>query len=334
MLEIDGSFGEGGGQILRSSLALSSLTGKGFRIRGIRAKRKNPGLQPQHLTSVRVMKMLTNARVRGDYLGSTELEFEPGEVVEGSFTVDVGTAGSVSLIAMTGIPLMINRRISLRIRGGTDVPLSPPVDYMRLVFIPLLEKMGITGKIEVKRRGHYPEGGGEVEVYGFRGEPRDLVLDSFGELREITGVSHVTSLPAHIAKRQIQGAMEVLREFNVPVKVEEEVSNEGSRGTGLVLSAHGLSIMGASSLGEKGITAENVGRKAGTELLKELKTGAAVDSHMGDMLVTFSAFANLEYTGSLLTQHTETNIEVIRKFLEIDVKIEGRSPFKLRLKRK
>ncbi|MCG3108363.1 RNA 3'-terminal phosphate cyclase [Metallosphaera sp. J1] len=334
MLEIDGSFGEGGGQILRSSLTLSCLTGRGFRIRGIRAKRKNPGLQPQHLASVRVMKMLTNARVRGDYLGSTELAFEPGNVIEGDFSVDVGTAGSVTLIAMTAIPVMINRKISLRIRGGTDVPLSPPVDYMRLVLIPVLEKMGITGKIEVKRRGHYPEGGGEVVVYGFRGEPSDLVLSHFGELREIRGISHVTSLPSHIARRQVTGAMEVLKEFKVPVNIEEEITKEGSKGTGIVLAAYGSSVMGANSIGEIGVTAENVGRKAGTDLVRELKTGAGVDSHMGDMLVIFSAFANLEYSASFLTQHTETNIEVTRKFLGVDVTLEGKSPSRIRIRRK
>ncbi|MEM0374506.1 MAG: RNA 3'-terminal phosphate cyclase, partial [Sulfolobales archaeon] len=181
MIEIDGSFGEGGGQILRTSLTLSALTGKPFRIYNIRAKRPKPGLQMQHLTAVRVVKELCNADVRGDYLGSLNLEFKPNKIVEsGEFNFDVTTAGSVTLIIQTILPLLINRNIIVKIKGGTDVPKAPTIDYIRLVFLNILNKIGLSANIILIKRGHYPEGGGEVIIRDVRGKIEKFEILEFG----------------------------------------------------------------------------------------------------------------------------------------------------------
>ena len=333
MIEIDGSFGEGGGQILRTALTLSALTKKEFRIYNIRAKRANPGLQRQHLTAVIAVKTLTNAEVKGDKVGSTELIFKPNDIVEkGEFTFDVGTAGSVTLILQTILPLMLNRNITVKIRGGTDVPKAPTIDYIRLVFLPILEKVGIKVDLELVRRGHYPEGGGEIIIKNVRGNPHSFSLMNFGKLIEIIGISHVSSLPSHIAERQKNSATSLLNNLGVKVDIQLDIrEKEISRGSGITLAAiGGESIIGADSLGERGKRAEIVGEEAAKKLLDELRSNAATDSHMGDMLMLYASLYKGEYTSSRLTEHAKTNAEVIKKFLGTNVEIKGSSPFTFR----
>jgi RNA 3'-terminal phosphate cyclase (ATP) len=332
VIEIDGSFGEGGGQILRTSLTLSVLTGRPFKMRNIRAKRKNPGLQHQHLSAVRVMKLLAKAKVRGDFLGSTELEFVPGEVQEGNYSLDVGTAGSVVLIAMTALPVILNRNVRLTLRGGTDVPLSPPVDYMRLVYLPILEKMGMRAELRVSRRGHYPQGGGEIVLENVRGNPTPLSLTEMGEATKFVGVSHVSSLPGDIARRQADSARRHLEKFGKPVHIELEIDEVGSKGSGIVVVAVGDSLMGGSALGERGVMAEIVGERAAEQLLQDMSSGGALDRHMSDMLMVLCALNNLRYTGAQLTEHAKTNLEVIRKFLNVNITLRGERPFFLECK--
>ncbi|MEM3195334.1 MAG: RNA 3'-terminal phosphate cyclase [Metallosphaera sp.] len=332
MIELDGSFGEGGGQILRTSLALSCLTGKGFKITNIRAKRKNPGLQPQHLSSVELMKAICSARVKGDELNSTVLVFEPEEIKEGDFTIDIGTAGSISLVAITALPVMINRKITLKIRGGTDVPHSPPIDYLRLILIPILEKAGIKGEIGLVRRGHFPKGDGEAVFSFFNAKISEVNLTEFGKLSEIAGISHSTSLPPHVAKRQIQGTLRILNQLKVPTKIIEDTETTGTVGSGIVLAARGDSVIGSSSLGERGVSAEKIGENAAKDLISELSSGAAVDSHMSDILITLSSLTNLDYIGSSFTLHAMTNLEVVKRFVRVNVDLQGHSPFRLKIR--
>ncbi len=335
MIEIDGSFGEGGGQILRTSLTLSALTNKPFVIYNIRANRPKPGLQRQHLTAVRVVKELTNAITRGDVLNSTRLEFKPQGLVEnGDFTFDVGTAGSVTLIVQTILPLMINRKIRIKLKGGTDVPKSPSIDYIRYTFLEILNKIGINANIRLIKRGHYPEGGGEIEVSDVRGDPREFSLTEFGKLIEIVGISHVSNLPEHIAIRQAESAKKVLEKLGVNIKIENDIrANESSRGTGIFLDARGeKSFMGSDSLGERGKRAEIVGEEAAKQLIEDLNTKAAVDRHMSDMLMLYAGLYGGEYTGSQLTLHARTNIEIIKRFLELkNVELRGEHPFYLKI---
>ncbi|BAB65566.1 RNA 3'-terminal phosphate cyclase [Sulfurisphaera tokodaii] len=337
MIEIDGSFGEGGGQILRTSLTLSALTKKPFRIYKIRANRPKPGLQRQHLTAVEAVKKLTNAKVKGDFVGSTELVFEPEDIVEkGDFEFDVGTAGSVTLILQTILPLLINRNIKVTIKGGTDVPKSPSIDYIRLTFLSLLEKIGIRVNLILIRRGHYPEGGGEIKITEVKGNPSSFSLMERGELLMIKGISHVSSLPSHIAERQAKSAKEfLLSKIKIPVEIEIDVrENERSKGSGIALTAiFEKTFLGSDSLGEKGKRAEIVGEEAAKSIYEEIISNATVDRHMSDMLMLYASLYYGEYIGSELTSHARTNSEIIKKFLNVNIQISGEKPFIFRAKK-
>uniref|UniRef100_A0A2U9IKS8 RNA 3'-terminal phosphate cyclase n=1 Tax=Acidianus sulfidivorans JP7 TaxID=619593 RepID=A0A2U9IKS8_9CREN len=330
MIEIDGSFGEGGGEILRTSLTLSAITKKPFRIYNIRSNRKNPGLQMQHLTAVRLIKKLCNAETKGDFLGSKELIFVPREIQENlEITENVTTAGSTTLIAVAAIPIIINRNIKIRLIGGTDVPKSPTIDYLRMVYLGILNKIGITGKISLIKRGHYPKGGGIIELYDFKGQGERFVLDKIGKIEIIKGISHVSSLPSHIAERQAKSAKEILSsQFrDVKIDIDIDIRQGESEGSGITLAAYGESIIGSDSLGEKGKRAEKVGEEAAKLLIEDIQKGAGVDRHMSDMLMLYACLYGGKFTGAAYTSHASTNAEIIKKFLNVDIEIKGSSPF-------
>ncbi len=330
MIEVDGSFGEGGGQILRTLLTFSALTGKDFRLKNIRGNRPKPGLQRSHLSAVNAVASICGASVKGNMLGSETLEFTPGEIKEPlELTVDVGTAGSVTLILQSLIPIMIGRKISVIIRGGTDVPKSPTSDYMSYVFMGVMERAGIKGKIEVKRRGYYPRGGGEVIALGFKGGEEFSIL-SMGDVKRAVVMSHVTSLPVEIAKREARAASEELSNFPVEVKIKEEKGI--GNGTATLVYLEGESVMGADSLGAIGKRAEDVGKEAASHLMKDYMTGGAVDSFMGDMLMVYASLFGGEYKGSFLTCHAKTNAQVIKMF-GVDLEVNGASPFIAKVRR-
>ena len=335
---IDGSFGEGGGQILRTSLALSALTLKPIKIINIRAKRSNPGLRPQHLTAVKIIATITNAEVKGAYVGSTQLEFYPKIRRGGKFQFDIGTAGSISLVLQAVIPAMLfaDRPSELTIRGGTDVSWSPPIDYMRQVFTHWLKLMGAKVDITVLRRGHYPRGGGLVKV---RVEPvnklKAINVLERDEVTAIKGISHAVKLPKHVALRQAKAAKEYLikKGFNediIDINLEFYQPSQDPHlgpGSGIVLWAitRNNCILGADSLGAKGKPAEKVGEEAASKLCEELVSNASLDSHMGDMIIPFLALADgiSTVTISKLTMHTYTNIEIVKKILGVNVVYEG-----------
>ncbi|TRM73721.1 RNA 3'-phosphate cyclase, partial [Sulfolobus sp. B5] len=321
-----------GGQILRTSLSLSVITGKPFRIFNIRANRPNPGLQHQHLWAVRLMKIISNAETKGDEVGSKELVFSPRELKGGgNITIDIKTAGSITLLLQTAIPAIVNKNIKLRVLGGTDVPKSPTIDYIRLVYKRVLEKIGINFSLDLIRRGHYPEGGGEVILSEVKGNPHDFSLTKLGKVEKVEGISHVSSLPSHIAERQMNSAKSILTKAlpNVPIDISLDVrQGERSKGSGITLALIGEnSVIGADSLGERGKRAETVGEEASNTLLNDFKTSSAVDRYMSDMLMIYACLFRGEFVGAELTSHALTNIEVIRKFLEVKVEIKGKSPF-------
>lgn len=336
MIVIDGSIGEGGGQILRYTLALASLLNKPVRIVNIRAKRKNPGLQPQHLTCVKAVATLAEAEVEGAYRGSMELVFRPKKLRGGSFVFDVGTAGSVSLVLQSLLPILpfLDRKTTIEIRGGTDVPMSPPIDYLRYVLQPLLKRLGYRIDIEVVRRGHYPRGGGIVKVivdpvHGL--ESMDIV--ERGDIKIIKGRSHCVKLPGHVAERQAKAAKDCLlsRGINKPIEIELEYYEPDrdphlGPGSGIVLySETENSILGGDALGAKGKYAEEVGKEAAEKLYRELSTGAAIDRHAADMLIPLMALARgvSRITVSELTPHTITAIEVVKILAGTEAQIRG-----------
>ncbi|WP_029551032.1 RNA 3'-terminal phosphate cyclase [Thermococcus zilligii] len=326
-VEIDGSYGEGGGQILRTAVALSVITGKAVRITRIRANRPNPGLRPQHLHGILALKELSNARVKGAQVGSTELEFVPGEAKPGHIRVPLSTAGSITLVLQALLPAMAFIGGSFEITGGTDVPWSPPVDYLKYVTLFALGKMGVKAELEIKRRGHYPKGGGAVagKVEPWE-EMKPLVALEWKKIERFSGISHATNLPAHVAERQAKAARERIEEhYNAPVEIETEVSGSLGPGSGVVVWAETEGLrLGGDALGERGKPAEVVGREAADELLDQLKTRAAVDKFLGDQLIPFLAFAGGEVKVAEITNHLLTNVWVVERFFGKVFEVEGK----------
>ncbi|TXT56692.1 MAG: RNA 3'-terminal phosphate cyclase [Candidatus Thorarchaeota archaeon] len=337
MIELDGSYGEGGGQILRSAIALSALAKRAIRISNIRAGRSNPGLRRQHLAGIEVIAKLTDAKVKGLEVGSTKVEFRPSEKRGGFLEYDIGTAGAISLLLQAALPVAVfaPEQVELHIRGGTDVAWSPPIDYIQNVFVPIIERMGCTIKIHQIKRGHYPKGGGKVKVII---EPvkelQPIDATNFGQVEKIEGISHCVRLPSHIAERQATSAEEILRKYGFEdITIERESYKKKSdphlgAGTGIVIwaeSDQGYRV-GADALGARGKPAEKVGREAAKKLITEISSDQAVDSHLADMLVPYLALAKGTSTIGItkLTSHLETNVWVARKLLDVEVELVGK----------
>jgi RNA 3'-phosphate cyclase len=321
LIEIDGSSGEGGGQILRSSLALAAVLKKEVRIFNIRAGRSEPGLRAQHFTGARAVSDLCNGSYQGLEIGSSEFVFRPGSIEGGNFRFDVGTAGSITLVLQALMPLLpfASRQVTLEVRGGTDVKWSPPVDYLKHVTLPLLARMGVTVSLEVVTRGHYPKGGGVVRVSSVpSGSLKHIVGLKGGRVTSIVGVSHTTKLPSHIAKRQAAAAVQVIEEKRLPspeIEIESlEDASYSSPGSGILLAARleNSSIVGGDCLGERGMPAEEVGRVAAMRIVEEIETGCYLDRHMGDMVIPYLCLAEgvSDVSVSRITPHTLTNINV------------------------
>ncbi len=336
-IEIDGSMGEGGGQILRYSLALSAVLLKPVHIYNIRVKRSNPGLRPQHLTGVKALASITGAELRGASVGSLEVWFKPRYRRGGYYRFDIGTAGSVTLVIQAILPALLfaDRDSVVEITGGTDVSWSPPVDYMRYVFLPMLKRFGVDAELEVRRRGHYPRGGGHVvlRVRRLMGHLEPIDVIGRGEIMGVRGRSHCVRLPSHVAIRQARAAEKIIVEkLGIRPEIEIEYYERGrdphlGPGSGIVLYALCRnSVLGADSLGARGKPAEKVGEEAAHKLLEELEPGMGLDSHMGDMVIPYISLADgVSCVGvSRLTLHTLTAIMVTRRFLpELDFRVDG-----------
>jgi len=322
MLTIDGSYGEGGGQILRTSLALATLLKTPVKITKIRANRPKPGLANQHLACIKALQTIANARVKGVKLGSTEIEFYPGKIRGGSFKIDIGTAGSISLVLQAlSLPCSFaDEEIKLTIKGGTDVAWSPPIDYVKNVTYVILKKMGFEASLDLIKRGYYPKGNGLVNVEFFPMKKLRGINIERGELIEIKGIAHSLNLPCHIVEREAKAAKEIL-----PCEVKLECKKNFSTGTGIVLWANfGKTVLGSSSLGERGKPAEKVGKEAALELKKEIESQASLDIHMADQIIPFLAIAkgNSSFTVRKITKHLETNIYIVEKIVGNRFEIE------------
>jgi len=329
MLEIDGSFGEGGGQVLRTSLSLSCLLNKPFRIFNIRTKRKKPGLMPQHLMGIRALKLISNARVEGDAVGSTELIFEPEEVKAGDYLFDIGTAGSTSLLLQAIIlPLIFAKsRSSLSLKGGTHVPFSPPFHYISEVFIPILKKLGIRIEAKIESYGFYPKGGGKVRVEIMPSSRiKGMSFLERGGIKKLRGVSGVGNLPLSIAERQKDAALKVLASQGFKAEIEPFSVSTPGQGTFIFLGAETENCLaGFSSLGERGKRAELVGEEAAKNYLNYYSTSACLDHHMADQIVLYLSIAKGEssFTTSEVSNHLITNLWVIEKLSGARYKVEG-----------
>jgi len=338
MIILDGSHGEGGGQIVRTALALSTVTGRAFRVTDIRKNRPQPGLKAQHLTAITALKEICGAKAPLVGLGITELEYAPGAVTGGNYSFDIGTAGSISLLLQALLlPLLFAPKpVKLTLTGGTCGLWQAPVEYFQHVLLPHLQKFAeITCAIE--RRGYYPKGNGRVVV---RVKPRvhDLTLLKIvpfdlsvqGKLVSIHGVSHASAdlEKREVAERQARAAKLLLRKYDVPVTIDTHYSESLSTGSGITLWARFQNgdefhtVLGADAIGERDVSADAVGTIVAENLKKEIDSGAAVDSYLADQLLPFLAFCGGVVKTSTVTEHARTNMMVIEKFLDVKFVVE------------
>jgi RNA 3'-phosphate cyclase len=329
VIEIDGSEGEGGGQILRSSLALALLTGKAFHLKHIRAGRSKPGLQPQHLTCVRAAAAIGQAQVRGDTLGSTDLNFEPGEVVAGDYHFDIRTAGATSLLLHTlYLPLALHGKgpSKLTLVGGTHVLASPCFHFLDVTWRAYLDLMGLPLKLRLIRLGFYPRGGGliQVEIPACT-HLRALHLPERGRVK-VRGFSAVAGLSEDIARRQAKRAVHRLARLASPdcFPLEEWAGGPASVLAIIVDTTPAPALF--FCLGARGKSADKVADEAVDEALAYLKAApAAVDFHSADQILLPLALAqgSSSYSVAGVTQHLLTNATIVRRFLDREVICEG-----------
>jgi len=339
MIKIDGSFGEGGGAILRQALALSTLTGKPFEINNIRSNRPTPGLKAQHMHSIIALEKISNSSVTNCEIGSKKITFIPGHIKNKSVEVDVGTAGSITLLLQSlMLPIVFSgKKVIIKLTGGTDVKWSQPIDYFNNVLVPVFRKYA---DIEVKtlRRGYFPKGNGIVSLQisshseGLNRQPLDFT--NRGKLLQIRGVSHASSdlMDLRVADRQADSAEVQLSNLGVPVRIDRQYSNSHSTGSGILVwgvfgsdtsEVHRPIIIAGDSLGEKNKKSEDIGKEAALNLKKEIESEAVVDKYLADQLIPLLAITSGEIKTSEITKHAKANIYVAEKFLSVKFKIEG-----------
>jgi RNA 3'-terminal phosphate cyclase (ATP) len=328
MLTIDGSYGEGGGQILRTALALSAVLDRPVLIEKIRAGRKNPGLQAQHLAGVRALAQVTGAKVEGATVGSVSLSFAPGGIAGGAYQWDVGTAGAISLVLQTILIPLARARASSRvaITGGTHVPWSPPFPYIEQVLLPVLADMGLRASLTLRRWGFYPKGGGMVEGTVEPSVLRPLTLIHRGPVKEIGGLSAVAGVPLTVAERQRDRALSHLKALGVSCRIDccsVEARNPGTVLFLLVACEGGRA--GLTSLGEKGKPAERVADEACDQVFAYLDRVGVADPFLADQLLVPMTLASgcSSLTTTRVTEHLLTNRWVVEQFLPGRVRIEG-----------
>jgi len=333
MIEIDGAFGSGGGQILRTACALAAVTKNSCRVFNIRKSRPKPGLATQHLLGIQTLAQLCNGRLEGDFLGSKEIKFYPGEIngSRASINVKIETAGSITLVLQTLIPLSLFTPAPIKISfdgGATDTFFSPTVNHFRYVFLKVLEKMGAEVKINILKRGYYPEGGARVEVIISPTKIKNLNLTERGSLRKISVISGASNAlrDKKVAERQIAGVREILGKLKLPTEEKIEYYDTRCPGSQICLIAEfENTVIGTDNLGKLGKRAEDVGKEVALELLKEEKSGACLDKHLADQILPFMALApdKSQVAVSEITGHCKTNIWVIEKFIEGKFEIKG-----------
>lgn len=329
MIEIDGSEGEGGGQILRSALALSILTRRPFKLINIRARRSKPGLQPQHLMCVRAAGTISGAQYKGAANGSAVLYFEPGAVKSGSYTFSIGTAGATALVLHTVyLPLALrgDAPSTVTVTGGTHNTHAPCFHFLETTWAAYLARIGIKVELEMTRPGFYPRGGGEIRaVIHPCSRVNGLSLLACPELTTAGGFSAFAGLPETVGKRQARRVSVRLKsegvESHIPAE-EWEAASPGSVAAVIFRQAPVPPLF--FGLGERGKPSEAVADDAADEAIAFRDSGCPVDPHSADQLLLPLAFSDdaSEYRASEITRHTTTNVETVRKFVDRTISIE------------
>lgn len=350
MIRLDGSQGEGGGQIVRTALSVAPLIGEAIEIENVRARRSTPGLKAQHVLAARAVAQACGGRLHGDEIGSTRIRLDPGPPRSGAYRYDVGSvragAGSTTLVLETVLPTLIAARGESRVEvvGGTHNPWAPPADFVRDVFLRALEPMGVRARLKICRHGFYPRGGGEIALeVASAGSLTSVDRTERGALLRLAIRSAVAALPRSIAERQARAAMEsigasadataapgssteesargALGSPSVPTRVDVEIVDSIGPGTFLtILAEYDAGAAGFTALGERGKRAEEVGREAAEAWLAFDRTGAAVDAHLADQLVLYAALADGEsaFSVSEVTRHLTTNLDTLRRCLGVE----------------
>jgi RNA 3'-phosphate cyclase len=333
LISIDGSIGEGGGQILRTAISLSAALGIEVEVFNIRAKRPKPGLRPQHFWSISATAQLCEAEVDGLVQNSTRVLFSPGPIREKELNLDLGTAGSITLLLQSVVQAISRsgKEIHINIQGGTDVKWSPTIDYFREIAIPFYKLLGITVDLEIKERGFYPIGGGRVSCVlrpPSRITPVDFSHTGHGPIK----ISSICSgLPISVAERQARAASDYIGVNGLKVQ-ETDSKRDDARSPGTSICIHSLkdsdSFIGADGLGERGKAAELVGKETADRFLSEYRSKASVDHHLADMIIPLLAIAGgpSRFTTSLISRHFKTNLIVAEKIAGIRSQVKELSP--------
>ena len=322
IVKIDGMRGEGGGQILRTSLALSMITGKPFRMTSIRSRRKRPGLMRQHLTAVRAAAEISSAEVEGDEINSTSLLFRPGPVLPGKYNFKIGSAGSSTLVFQTVLPalLLAEDESTVVIEGGTHNMMAPPYDFLKKSFLPHLNKMGPKVELELLSWGFYPAGGGVIEaLIKPCAKLKALKLLERGELKSKRCRAVLSSLPSQVAERELNQVRKKLN-WGDSELIEEKVRKPRGPGNVMLFELEYENLTEVfSAFGEKSTAAEKVASGGIAEVREYLTSEAAVGEHLADQLLIPLALAGKgEFLCTTLSSHTLTNIGVIQDFLDVE----------------
>ena len=343
MIIIDGSYGEGGGQILRTAVALSALKKEPIKIVNIRANRPDPGIKSQHYIAIKSVKELCDAETTGLDVGSSTLTFTPGEVKGGCYKFDIGTAGSMILVFQTCIlaALKSKEKVNIKLIGGTDVKWAPTWDYFKYVFIPLLRNLGVSVDVNLMKRGYYPRGGGEAEITIYpNANFKQLKLDDQCVFSDVEGIIHISNLPEHISTRIKQATIKELTKNNINADIRIEQTRSFSPGTGIALWVKSKdTILGVTILGEKSISSEDVGRIVVRDLLNEIESGANLDVHAFDQLLPYLVISNSDESPLFvireLTSHASTTMWVLKHFFSVDFEIkQNEKNVKIKVKNK
>ncbi|HEY6283657.1 MAG TPA: RNA 3'-terminal phosphate cyclase [Nitrososphaerales archaeon] len=328
-LEVDGSLGEGGGQILRTALAFSGIQSKPVRVTKIRAGRPIPGLKRQHVSAVEVLAEVFGGQVSGAKEGSSEVSFIPGPPRRGSLSFDMGTAASITLVLQAVVPAVAlsGSALSIELVGGTDVPWSPTFDYFRDVVRQAFGAIGIKFEVSAIKRGYYPRGGGNVKASIEPSKsvvPIDLLVEP--SLSDVRIRSRCGSLPRHVAERQLTAASKVLAKSSIRTR-ESEVVVEQTESPGssiLIYSTGGGFFLGSDAIGAKGKRAEEVGSDAGNKFVAIANSGACLDSNLADMLLPLLSLAPgpSRVRITLATTHLESGLQLARQFTSCSYSVE------------
>jgi RNA 3'-terminal phosphate cyclase (ATP) len=327
VVKIDGSFGEGGGQILRTALSLSAVTGKPFHIVNIRKNRKNPGLGSQHLAAVTAAGKVCRARMEGHVLRSRELFFNPGSIVSGDYRFEVATAGSVLLVFQTVLPILAlgGKESRLELMGGTHNPWAPPYDFVKESFVPLLSFMGLKVDLALHRYGFYPRGGGKMAavIAPFSKEARFMEFVEKGEAGPVSAEVLISGLPISIAEREVSTIRQRLGRVLGDTTITEIPDAPGPGNVVMIRAVYGKLTHLFAAFGVKGKRAESVAMEACEQFQRFQNSEAALDEHLANQVLLYLA---LRSGGVLsvpsISLHTATNLEIIKLFLQTKITVE------------